>query len=484
MNSIRKNLGLQTVYQVLSVCLPLITAPYLARKLGAPQLGVFSYPSSIVMYFTLAAMLGTINYGTRSIASVNGSRRTVSTVFSGIYALQMTAAAAASALYVVYLVFFCTDNRLIAWLQGIALISCFFDISWLFFGVEDFQTTVLRSMAVKVSTVVLILLLVKKESDLWIYTLIMLGGNLLSNLVLFLYLPRYASFVRVSGEQIREHLRPNLVLFVPLLAMTVYHTMDKTMLGMLSTYEESGFYYCADKLVQMPLVVISGAGTVMLPRMSALLAEKRQEDADELFLVTLEGVAAVSIALACGIAAVSREFIPFFFGAGYEPCVALTLVFSPVLFFKGFSVIVRTQYLIPMKLESEFTKSVAGGAALNLVLNLVLIPGFGALGAAAATAAAEVFACFLQFYSIRDRGLGLTAVFRKSGVYLLMGLLMICLVRAAALTGLPAPVKLLSEIAAGACFYGLACLLYWKKTESRFYEFICRPLADKRGRDL
>ena len=41
--NLKKNLGLQTIYQVLNTCLPLITAPYLARTLGAKQLGIFSY---------------------------------------------------------------------------------------------------------------------------------------------------------------------------------------------------------------------------------------------------------------------------------------------------------------------------------------------------------------------------------------------------------------------------------------------------------
>lgn len=109
--------------------------------------------------------------------------------------------------------------------------------------------------------------------------------------------------------------------------MTVYHTMDKTMLGALSTYDQSGYYYNADKIVQIPLLVINGIGTVMLPRMTALLAEGRHKDADKLFVSTMEGVAVVSIALACGIAAVSKEFIPFFFGPGYEACIALTIIF-------------------------------------------------------------------------------------------------------------------------------------------------------------
>lgn len=351
MSSIKKNLGLQTAYQILSASMPLITAPYLARKLGAEQLGIFSYTTSIVMYFTLVAMLGTVNYGTRSIASAKDDKAKRNDVFSSIYYLQITVTALATVAYVLYLVVFCRENQLISLLQGIALLSCFVDINWLFFGVEDFQITVTRSIVIKIATVILILLLVKQKTDLWLYTLIMLGGTFLSNAVLFIYLPRYVSFTKVSIGQIKDHIKPNIVLFIPLLAMTVYHTMDKTMLGALSTYEQSGFYYNSDKIVQIPLLIINGIGTVMLPRMSSLLAEKKQKKADDLFITTMEGVAAISIAIACGIVAVSKEFIPFFFGDGYEPCIVLTIVFSPILLFKGFSVIARTQYLIPMKME-------------------------------------------------------------------------------------------------------------------------------------
>ena len=236
MSNIKKNLGLQTAYQVLSACMPLITAPYLARKLGSSQLGVFSYTSSIVAYFTLFAMLGTINYGARSIASVKNDKNKRNEYFSSIFLLQIIVTLFAIIAYGVYLLFFCNDNQIIAMLQGIALVSCLLDINWLFFGVEDFQITVTRNIIIKILSVILILLLVKHESDLWIYTIIMLGGTLLSNLILFIYLHRYASFVKVKVLMVKEHIIPNLVLFVPLLAMSVYHTMDKTMLGALSTY--------------------------------------------------------------------------------------------------------------------------------------------------------------------------------------------------------------------------------------------------------
>lgn len=479
MGSIKKNLRLQTVYQILSVCTPLITAPYLARKLGASQLGVFSFTSSIVAYFTLFAMLGTVNYGTRCIASVKDDRNKRSEIFTSVFALQIMVSTICILAYVIYLRFFCADSHLIASLQVIAILTCFFDINWLFFGVEDFQITVTRSIIIKIISVVLILLLVNETSDLWIYTLISLGGNLLSNLVLFFYLPRYVDYTRITFDQIKQHIIPNIVLFVPLLAMSVYHIMDKTMLGKLSTYEQSGFYYNSDKLVQMPLLLINGIGTVMLPRMSSLLAEKKQKEADRLFITTLEGVAGVSIAIACGIVAVAKEFVPFFYGAGYESCIIITIVLSPILLVKGFSVIVRTQYLIPMKMEKEFTKSVIGGAIVNLILNLILIPKSGAVGAAIATVIAEVVACVLQLYSLHGRNLGIWKMLFKTLVYGVMGMAMIVIVRMASMVRGGIMLKLLIEITVGALFYGIICLIYWKKTNNEFYKILCKPILQR-----
>ena len=476
MRSVKKNLCLQTAYQILSTCMPLITAPYLARKLGAIQLGVFSYTSSIVAYFTLVAMLGTINYGTRSIASVKDNRHKRDEMFSSIYLLQISVTILAIIAYVIYLVFFCAENKIVACLQGIALISCLVNINWLFFGVEDFQVTVIRSMVIKILSVVLILLLVNKASDLWLYTLIMLGGTLLSNLVLFLYLPRYASFRKVTLAEIREHIKPNLVLFIPLLAMTVYHTMDKTMLGALSTYEQSGFYYNSDKVVQIPYMVINGIATVMLPRMSSLLADGKQKEADRLFITTLEGVAAVCIAVLCGIAAVAKEFIPVFFGKGYDDCVLITIVFTPILLIKGFAVIARTQYLIPMKMEKEFTKSVIGGALVNLVMNIILIPSYGALGAAIATVIAESVACSMQFFSLRGRKLGIGKLLLKTAFYTAIGLSMVGVVRLTSLINTSILTKLILEIIVGVFFFSTICLSYWVKTRNEFYTILFEPV--------
>lgn len=57
----KRNLGYQTLYQVIMTALPIVTAPYLARVLGANQLGIYSYTLSVANYFVLFSLLGIEN---------------------------------------------------------------------------------------------------------------------------------------------------------------------------------------------------------------------------------------------------------------------------------------------------------------------------------------------------------------------------------------------------------------------------------------
>ena len=470
-SNLKKNLGLQTIYQILNTCLPLITAPYLARVLGATNLGVFSYTTSIVAYFNLLAMLGTVNYGTRSIAAVKESHQELRRVFWEIYALQVFASLISLIAYFVYLGMWCRENKVIATIQILSLIGSIMDINWLFFGIENFKITVTRSIIIKIITVCSIMLFVKTENDLWIYTFLMLMGTVLSNAVLWFYIPRVVGFEKPKLSGILIHINPNLLLFIPLLAMSIYHTMDKTMLGMLSSYEQTGFYYNADKVINIPLCVLNGVGTVMLPRMTALINIGKRQEANNLFIISMEGVAVVSVAMAFGIAAISNEFIPFFFGKGYENCIMLTIVLAPVLIIKGYSNTARTQYLVPLKLESVFIKSVFAGAVTNLIFNLMLIPRLGAMGAVIGTLLAEIVSCIWQFVYMH-KTINLKKCLLNSFVYFVIGLLMFVIVRLVSHVPAHNIVKIVCEIISGGVFYIVSCIIFWKFTKNEMYKTV------------
>jgi len=91
--SIKKNYIYNTIYQVLSLITPLITAPYISRVLGSNGVGIYSYTNSIVTYFTLFAALGTASYGQREIAMHRDDPETSSKLFWEIEILSLTTTA-------------------------------------------------------------------------------------------------------------------------------------------------------------------------------------------------------------------------------------------------------------------------------------------------------------------------------------------------------------------------------------------------------
>ena len=477
-SSVKRNLGYQTIYQILNIILPLITAPYLARVLGATQLGVFSYTTSVVAYFTLVAMLGTVNYGTRSIASVKEDKETRSRVFCEIYCLQVLSSVVAIIAYLIYVVFICKENYFVSTIQIITLIGALFDISWLFFGMENFKIIVTTSMVFRLATFFSILIFVKSSDDLWIYAGLMVVGVLFSQLVVCISALKYIKIVRVSLSGIWKHIKPNLLLFVPLLAMSIYHTMDKTMLGILSDYQQCGFYYNADKIINIPLCIINGVGTVMLPRMTTLYNQGKRREGDRVFIVSMEGVAVVSIAMAVGIAAISKEFVPLFLGEGYESCVFLIIMLSPVLIIKGLSNTTRTQYLVPLNLEGIFIKSVIAGAITNLLLNIALIPRIGAIGAVIGTLFAELISCVWQFISIK-KVIDLKKCFANCSMYLIPGTVMFLLVRWSATFQISTPIKLLLEIGVGEIAFVVICFILWKIQKNDMYKIVFGSFLSK-----
>ena len=476
MASLKKNLGYQTVNQILNTCLPLVTSPYLSRTLGATQQGVFSYTLSVVNYFTLVALLGVSSYGTRSIAECQKNRRDAGKTFGEIYALQAFTSLLAIAAYCVFLASVPQNHPKIAAIQMVYLLGALTDINWLFFGLELFELTVKRNIIIKLTVMSLILICVKRPEDLWLYALIMSGSNLLTNLVLWLFLPRsieVRAAVHIHMRDILRRVKPNLILFVPSIAFSVFHVMDKTMLGIFSTYEQVGFYYNADKVVNIPYGIISGISAVLLPRTSSMIGSGKTGEADALFRHSFELSVALCAAVGFGIAAISPDFTPLFFGSGFEPCIVLIEVFAPIILIKGLSVLARMNYLVPHKLEPIFIQSVFLAAFVNVLCNYFLIRRYGALGAVLGTLIAEIVCLLWQYWKMR-RKIVLRRSYLRSVPYLILGAGMFAVVRLLASVLHGGILSIMLEILCGVVFYALGCLILLKLQKNSALRFFLK----------
>ena len=136
MISLKKNIVYNLFYQILLIILPLITAPYISRVLGAEGIGTYSYVHSIAYYFGLCGMLGVANHGNRSIALVRNDKEKLSSTFWNIYSIQLSTTALALLFFLLYVIFFSSFDKTVAIISILFVISYVLDINWLFFGLE------------------------------------------------------------------------------------------------------------------------------------------------------------------------------------------------------------------------------------------------------------------------------------------------------------------------------------------------------------
>lgn len=423
-DNLKKNLLYQSAYQLLMVISPLITSPYIARTLGNEMYGVYSYYYSIAYYFGIFAILGLINYGNRTIAKVKAEgKEQLSKTFLQMMVLQICMLALVSITYFISVPFWGGEYKLNAVIEWMYILSVGLDISWFYFGIEEFKTTTQRSFIVKIGTIICILLFVKNPSDLNKYTAIMAGGMLISSLILWLQLPRYIKLEKISVNGVMQHIKPSLILFIPVVSLALFHYTDKIMLGAMSTWQELGYYTNSDKIVNIPMGLINGLGVVMLPRISALSVSNESNTIRKYVNTSIVLSLWAGIALCFGIKAVDTDFIPFFFGNGYMRCAELLEWLSVVIIIKAISNVLRTQYLIPMEKDREFNISVIIAAIVNVAFNYILIPIYGSMGAVVGTLVAESIVLILYCY-FSKRIIDLKKLLFPGILFLIAGIIM------------------------------------------------------------
>lgn len=399
MSNVKKNFIYNILYQIFVIFIPLITIPFVSRRMGANSLGIYSYTYSIAYYFTLIGMLGISNYGNREIAKSRSDKVKLKKTFWSIYAIQFVSSVIASIIYIGYSIFF-NNYSLITWLQLIFVISVLFDINWFFFGLEKFKLTVTRNIFIKVLSFILILIFIREPDDCWKYTLIISGSTFLSQLIMWKFLFEEIDFYFPTFSEIKVHIKGSLLLFLPVISYSIYKVMDKIMLGWFGEIAEVAYYENAEKIINVPLSIISALGTVMLPKISNLISLNKMKEAKKYLDKSLEFVIFICFGMCFGLIAVGKDFAILYLGEDFAKTGILIKYLAISILFISIANVIRTQFLIPTNHDKEYIISTIIGALINLCLNLLLIPKLDSIGAAIGTIFAEFSVMLCQLIMV------------------------------------------------------------------------------------
>ena len=400
--SIKKNYIYNTIYEILAIISPLITAPYISRIFESDGVGIYSYTNAIALYFTMFAALGIKSYGQREIAQHRDNREQTSKLFWELELVCCTSTLIALLAWSL-LIIFSKKYSVYYLVLSMTVLATAFDISWFWSGQEKFKFIVIRNSVVKIAGIILLFTLVHKKSDLLLYISIIAGMNLLGNISMWSYLSKYLTKVDPKTLEVKQHYKQAVIYFIPTIATSIYTVMDKAMIGWITKDDnQNGYYEQATNIVNMCKTVIFSVITVVSSRMSFLFAKDEHEEIINKMNQTISFVLLLAVPIVFGVIGVAHSFVPLFFGEGYDETVNLLYIMTPLVIIIGISNCFGSLYFTPSGQRARSNKAIVTGAIVNIALNVIMIHLWKARGAAVASLVAEMTITAMYLFMARD----------------------------------------------------------------------------------
>ena len=401
--SIRKNFILNAVLSMSGVIFPLITFPYVNRILLPEGMGKVTFATSLIAYFSMFAQLGIPTYGIRACAQVRDDRQALTRTVHELLGINLVMDALAYLMLAGALLWIprLQEARMLYIVVSVSILLESIGTEWLFKALEQYSYITARSLIFKAIALAATFLLIRSESDYILYGGITIFAASASNLLNLINLRRYVDFRRPAGCDWKRHLKPVMIFFAMACATTVYTNLDALMLGFMTTNADVGYYNAAVKVKGVLVGVVTALGAVLLPRSSYYVEQGRMEDFRKMAEKALSFVMLLASLLSLYFILYARECVLILSGDKFLPAVLPMQIITPAVLLIGLTNIMGIQIHVPLGREKTVLISVICGAVTDLALNLALIPGFKAAGAAAGTLAAEIVVLLVQAYYLK-----------------------------------------------------------------------------------
>lgn len=379
------NIFYNILNQIVSFIVPLILSPYVARVLSAELVGDYSYALANSSYFVLIEALGFSLYGMLQVSANRGDKNYISTIFKEIMIAKIFLMVICIVAYTISFVWLSSDNKILCAIMILNIISTGIDSTWFLTGMENFKATALRNIAVRLVNVFLIIFLVKSEKDFLIYAVIMQASNVISYIVVLPIVKKYIISSKVSFKNILKHTIKSFIYFVPGIVNTIFTSADKTVLGAFANSYEVGVYEQASKICTLCGSVINSISNVVLPRVTYLNNNASKDKSKKIMFKTLRYASVVAIAVTVGIICISDEFVPVFFGLGYEKSAVLLKILAFNVLMSILANYIGQQCLISNAKQNQYNIAISVGALLNVILNFFMVERFQSVGVSVAS---------------------------------------------------------------------------------------------------
>lgn len=391
MKSLKYNAIMNAILSIANIIFPLITFPYVTRTLGVEVNGKLAFASSVINYFSLFATLGLSTYGIKACAKVRDDKEKLSKTVQELILINVITTSIVMVALIISIVFvpkFNANSQLLI-IYSFTMLLNVVGLNWFYSAIEEYKYITKRSIIFKLISLIMMFIFVHNPSDGYIYAIITVLATVGSNILNIIHSRKFIFFKRYNNYNLKPHLKPTLAMFGTYLAVNVYSNLDNVMLGFISGDFEVGIYTAAVKIRLVLTNLITSLGNVLMPRLSYYIEKGEHDNFKKVLIKSYSYIIMIAIPMMVFFCVESKESILLLSGDKYVKAIIPMIILMPIMVISSLSNITGMQILIPNNQENKFMKSVMFGAGVNLILNSILMPRYGAIGAAVSTLIAE-----------------------------------------------------------------------------------------------
>ncbi len=374
---------------------------FMARYLGPEKLGVLAYAFSLAAVFSISGHMGLSGLIVRELSVAPDAKSEI---------LGTTLALKCGGLMIGFLSLCCLSfatekpDSLEFWILIIAASTLLFSISdvfkyWFEAHIQAKYITMARVIALTLSSCYKIGLILVGAKLLHFAFANLLQGAVMAAMLLLFYCKTSNLSVRswyASCRKAKQLMSQGWIIFLGSVFAIIYFKIDQVMLKWLIGSKEVGIYAIASNISEVWYFVPTAIVASFFPRLIELhksdyhLFKKRlQQLFDLLFILAVIVIILVSV--------IAEPLINFFYGLAYQSSISILVIHI----WAGVFIFMRAVFSKWILIENalEFSLITQGlGALTNIVLNWLLIPGYGGKGAAAATLISYATASYISLF--------------------------------------------------------------------------------------
>lgn len=398
-----KNTGWLVFDKIFHMALSLVVTSMTARYLGTEGYGIINYGLSFINIFTIVCKLG---IDAIIVNEIVRDREKTGELLGTTLILRLLSSFCSLVLifcFVMVLKPGQTIVLIVTMIQSISLIFTAFDTVDFYFQsvLKSKYTAIARSISYPLVCLLRLIFIFIKANVTWFAWATVLDSLTIGIVLLYFYLKRENGKLRFSAVQGQYLLKNSHTFIWANLLVTIYTQMDRIMVGSLVGNVETGIYSAAMTIANLWIFIPNALIDSARPLIMQLKADKKDDLYVKRFRQLYAGIIWLSIIAGVFFTVFANLVINIIYGVDYLDAVPVLMI---LIWSRLFSLIgtARTIWMI-CENKSIYVKWFIGfGAVINVVLNFIMIPACGALGAAIATLVTEFVSSFLIMMFVKN----------------------------------------------------------------------------------